>query len=184
MSKNAGPEAPSISIEGLPADLTAARMTTGEAAELLVLQRCCWVDEALANNTLDIAALHDSLEDVRRTIDDHLTIGVRLGDRLIASVQGRQRGRTWYIGRLMVAPDQRGRGIAAGLLRHVERQGAAATTGLELSTGARSFANLDFYERHGFRRIPGGPTGVVTLTKPAAVTAGTTQPSTSSPSTP
>ena len=37
-----------------------------DAAELLVLQRCCWVDEAIANDTLDIGALHESLDDIRR----------------------------------------------------------------------------------------------------------------------
>ena len=42
------------------------RATAADAAELLVLQRCCWVEEALANQTLDIPALHESLDDQRR----------------------------------------------------------------------------------------------------------------------
>ena len=33
-----------------------------DAAELLVLQRCCRVDEAIANDTLDVPALHESLD--------------------------------------------------------------------------------------------------------------------------
>ena len=44
------------------------RATASDAAELLVLQRCCWVDEALANETLDIPAFHESLDDVRSWI--------------------------------------------------------------------------------------------------------------------
>lgn len=35
-----------------------------DAAEILVLQRCCWVEEAKAKDTLNIPALHESLEDV------------------------------------------------------------------------------------------------------------------------
>lgn len=33
-------------------------------AELVVLQRCCWVQEAILNNTLNIPALHESAVDV------------------------------------------------------------------------------------------------------------------------
>ena len=49
------------------------RAAPDDAAELLVLQRCCWVDEAIANETLDIGALHESLDDVRRWLDEWST---------------------------------------------------------------------------------------------------------------
>ncbi len=42
-----------------------AAATEHDAAELLVLQRCCWVQEAVVNDTLEIPALHETLEDVR-----------------------------------------------------------------------------------------------------------------------
>ena len=41
------------------------RRRPGDAGELLTLQRACWVQEALANDSLaDIPALHESLDDV------------------------------------------------------------------------------------------------------------------------
>src|SRR5215472_10524386 len=80
------------------------RAVPEDGPELLVLQRCCWVDEALANETLDIGALHEWLDDVRRWIDEWTTWCVRLSGRLIGAVRARQEGTTWEIGRLMVAP--------------------------------------------------------------------------------
>ncbi|HSS08793.1 MAG TPA: hypothetical protein VLL25_02845, partial [Acidimicrobiales bacterium] len=46
------------------------RAVQNDAAELLVLQRCCWVDEAIANETLEIAALYETLDEVRQWVDE------------------------------------------------------------------------------------------------------------------
>ena len=93
-----------------------------DAAELLVLQRCCWVDEALANDTLDIAALHESLDDVRAWLDEWATWCVRIGGRLVGAVRARRFGESWEIGRLMVAPDLGGQGLGRWLLAYAETQ--------------------------------------------------------------
>ena len=79
--------------EGLPIDGgVLSRAGPDDAAELLVLQRCCWVEEALANDTLDIAALHESLDDVRAWLDEWATWCVRIGARLVGAVRARQEG--------------------------------------------------------------------------------------------
>ena len=96
------------------------RATRDDAAELLVLQRCCWVDEAIANATLEIGALHESLDDVRAWIESWATWCVRVGGRLVGAVRARREGATWEIGRLMVAPDIAGRGLGRWLLRLAE----------------------------------------------------------------
>ena len=95
-----------------------------DAAELLVLQRCCWVEEAIANDLLDIAALHESLDDVRAWIDEWTTWCVRVGPRLVGAVRAKREGDTWEIGRLMVAPDLAGQGLGGWLLRYAEAAGA------------------------------------------------------------
>lgn len=82
-----------------------------DAAELLVLQRCCWVQEALANDTLD-----EVLEWGRTW----LTLVGRLDHRLVTAVRARSVGCTWQISRLMVAPDLAGRGVGSWLLSTVE----------------------------------------------------------------
>ena len=140
-----------------------------DAAELLVLQRCCWVEEAIANETLDIPALHESLDDVRAWIDDWSTWCVRLDGRLVGAVRARQEGSAWDIGRLMVAPDLAGRGLGRWLLGFAEAQAPAGVDTIVLFTGARSVRNIAMYERAGFRRTGApAPPDAVALEKPAA----------------
>lgn len=80
-----------------------------DTAELLVLQRCCWVSEAFANDTLDIPPLRETLDDIRDWVGSWTVLTMRDGPRLIAAVRGRLVGETWEIGRLMVARSGRSR---------------------------------------------------------------------------
>ncbi len=62
----------------------------GDAGELLTLQRACWVQEALANDSLaDIPALHESLDDVLAWMRTWSTWVVRSEGRLVGAVRGR-----------------------------------------------------------------------------------------------
>ena len=138
-----------------------------DAAELLVLQRCCWVEEAIANDLLDIAALHESLDDVRAWIDDWATWCVRVGPRLVGAVRAKRVGDIWEIGRLMVAPDLAGQGLGGWLLRYAEAEAPDDVATIALFTGARSTRNIGMYERAGFRRTGApAPPGAVSLLKP------------------
>jgi ribosomal protein S18 acetylase RimI-like enzyme len=142
------------------------RASPGDAPELLVLQRCCWVDEAIANDTLDIPALHETLEDVRAWLDDWTTWCVRAAGRLVGAVRARQEGSSWEIGRLMVAPDLAGRGLGGWLLRLAEDRAPADVGSITLFTGSQSARNIAMYERAGFRRTPApAPAGAVRLVK-------------------
>jgi GNAT superfamily N-acetyltransferase len=142
------------------------RAVTADAGELLVLQRCCWVDEAIANDTLDIAALHESVDDVRAWIDEWETWCIRLSGRLIGAVRAHRVGSSWEIGRLMVAPDLGGQGLGRWLLQHAETQAPADADTLTLFTGARSTRNITMYERAGYHLTVGGaPPGAVNLVK-------------------
>jgi len=133
------------------AELSIVPATTEDAAEVLVLQRCCWVTEAIANATLDIPALHEELDDVLAWIPTAWI--VREGGRLIGGVRATLDDGAWHIGRLMVAPDRRGEGIGGGLLRHAETAAPEGADRFALFTGARSLRNLGMYERAGYRRV-------------------------------
>lgn len=138
------------------------RASVLDAAELLVLQRCCWVAEAVANETLDIPPLHESLDDVRAWLEDWSTWCLRADGRLVGAVRARGEGPTWEIGRLMVAPDLSGRGIGRWLLRHAETQAPGGIDTITLFTGASSVRNIAMYERAGYRRTgePAPPNAV------------------------
>lgn len=131
--------------------LSLAPAAAHDAAELLVLQRCCWTQEAMVNDTLDIPALHETLDDVRAWAANWQVWTVRQHGRLVAAVRARATGPIWQIGRLMVAPDLAGQGIGRWLLAHAENQAPPATSAFALVTGAHSARNINLYQRAGYR---------------------------------
>lgn len=144
----------------------------GDAGEILTLQRACWVQEALDNDTLDIPALRESLADVEDSLDEWTYFVVRVQGRLVGAVRGRLAAHgdatVWDIGRVMVAPDLQGRGLGRALLEHIQAAAAPEASAYVLFTGLRSAANQRMYRRAGFRLrkdLP-APPGAVILTKP------------------
>lgn len=130
-------------------ELTEARPE--DCPELLVLQRCCWVQEAVLNDTLDIPALHETLEDIRDWTKTWSVWVLREEHRLVGAVRARLEGDRWELGRLMVAPDLAGRGLGRRLLEHAEAHAPAEARWFALFTGARSTRNITLYQRAGYR---------------------------------
>jgi tRNA (guanine37-N1)-methyltransferase len=149
-------------------DLDVRLATPADAGELLTLQLACWVPEALANDSLEVPALQEDLDAVRAWLPEWTTFVVHAGPRLVGAVRCRLEGEVWDIGRLMVAPDLRGRGLGRWLLEHAEQAAPPGATRVSLFTGARSAANLRMYRRAGYRREREQPDepGVVRLGKP------------------
>ncbi len=144
--------------------------TAGDAAELSTLQRACWVSEAIANASLDIPPLTESLQAVRQGLREWRTWVVRDSGRLVGSVRGRRSAQdpsTWEVSRLMVAPDLQGRGIGRALLAFAEGAAPEDARTLWLNTGRGSADNLRMYKKAGYRIGPGEGTfpGTVDLTK-------------------
>lgn len=172
----------SVPVDALAAVLPGsivALFETGDLAELVVLQRCCWVSEAILNSTLDVPALHETHDEVMAWAGSWTTLVVRLQGRLVAGVRGRQEGTRWEIGRLMVAPDLADRGIGATLLSLIESLAPDGVSDFTLFTGAKSVRNIALYERAGYRLTPGPNPGspghidgAVHLTKPGVTVSG------------
>ena len=140
-----------------------------DAAQLLTLQRACWVAEAQDNAMLFLPALTETFDDVVEGLRGWVTWMLWAGHRLVGSVRGRQVGHTWEIGRLMVAEDLRGRGLGRALLDQIEKTAPADITDFTLFTGAKSVGNLRRYRKAGYRAAAGGEPGVVRLSKPRGV---------------
>ncbi|WP_051165778.1 GNAT family N-acetyltransferase [Amycolatopsis orientalis] len=143
------------------ADAQLSEAHPSDAAELLVLQRCCWVPEAIANDTFEVPALHEDLDTVRGWIETARTWTIRLGGRLVAAVRARLEEDRWEIGRLMVAPDLAGQGLGRWLLAFAEQQAPPEASSLVLYTGAGSERNLTMYRRAGYQMTepPANPLG-------------------------
>jgi tRNA (guanine37-N1)-methyltransferase len=154
-----------LTVAGVDLDLRSA--VPADAGELLTLQLACWVEEARANPGVDIPPLRETLEDVSAWLREWTTLVVRASGRLVGAVRGRLVGDTWDVGRLMVAPDLRGRGLGRELLSRAEAAAPPDARRLSLFTGVGSAANLRMYQRAGYRRDPVQPseTGVVHLSK-------------------
>lgn len=140
-----------------------------DAAEVTVLQRCCWVDEALANDTLALPALRESPQDVRAWLTRWCATGLWRDGRLLGLVRTRRVGAEWHVGRLGVAPDLRGQGVGRWLLRFAESAADRDCDRVVLFTGAESHGNIALYESEGYRREPSaGEDGAVRLVKRTA----------------
>ena len=151
--------------------------TLGDVAELLVLQRACWVREGLAaQGRWVVPPLVEELDDVAAGVQEWTTYAVRARSadgspgRLVGSVRGRVRPvdpTCWEVGRLMVAPDLQGRGLGRELLALGESPAPASVSSYWLTTGLLEERNQRFYKRAGYRLAPGEPTypGAVDLTK-------------------
>lgn len=171
----------SVPVDALAAVLpgsTVGLFEPGDLAELVVLQRCCWVSEAILNSTFDIPALHEMHDEVMAWASTWTTLTARLQGRFFAAVSGRQAGTNWEIGRLMVAPDLAGRGVGSTLLDVIESLAPGGISGFTLFTGAKSVRNIALYERAGYGLTtaidpdsPGQINGTVYLTKLRAASA-------------
>ncbi|MBC9821485.1 tRNA (guanosine(37)-N1)-methyltransferase TrmD [Terrabacter sp. MAHUQ-38] len=153
------------SLAGTAVEIAAA--TPGDVPELHVLMRACWVQEAVANDTLDIPALRESLDDVRASLDTTQTWVARSAGRLVGAVRTSRHDDDWFIGRLCVAPDLQGRGLGRRLLEHAEATAPDGIRTFSLNTGAKSADNLRMYKKAGYRLVdaPAPIPGAVTLVK-------------------
>lgn len=136
----------------------------GDAGELLVLQRCCWVTEQQDNPDVRIEPLHEDLATVRGWLGEWSVLVARSAGRLVGAVRMRRDGDVWHIGRLMVAPDLQGVGLGRRLLAAAEEAAPGEVASYEMFTGAGSERNQRLYKRAGYRVQPAGP-GTVRLTK-------------------
>ncbi|MFC7361556.1 tRNA (guanosine(37)-N1)-methyltransferase TrmD [Nocardioides astragali] len=160
---------PTGAVTGLP-DLDVRPAVPADAGELYTLQRACWLQELEANPGVDIPALRESLDDVRRGLGEWTVMVARepVSGRLVGAVRGRvDRHGEWDIGRIMVAPDLQGRGLGRALLELVEALAPPEVATYVLFTGAGSTDNLRMYKKAGFRLRPDrkAPPGAVVLTK-------------------
>jgi tRNA (guanine37-N1)-methyltransferase len=161
---------PATGLVGALADLDVRPAVHADAGELYTLQRACWLQELEANPGVEIPALRESLDDVRRGLGEWTVMVARepTSGRLVGAVRGRVDPHgEWDIGRVMVAPDLQGRGLGRALLELVEALAPADVTTYVLFTGAGSTDNLRMYKKAGFRLRADrkAPPGAVVLTK-------------------
>ena len=118
--------------------------------DILDLQYLAYQSEARLFNNMDIPPLKQTLEDVF----NEYKIGIILKaldekGKIIGSVRGYLEDGTVYIGKLMVHPQDQGRGIGTKLLLSIEKEFPGYR--YELFTSTKSKRNIELYEKQGYK---------------------------------
>jgi ribosomal protein S18 acetylase RimI-like enzyme len=146
-----------------------------DAGEVLTLQRAAYVTEAQSHDDLQLPPLTQGLADLQEELgcSSVQAWGIRNGDgRLVAAVRVAVIDGSAQVNRLVVAPDQQGRGLGSALLAHAEGQLGGDVATVELFTGEYSTANLRLYRRVGYQethRTSAGTYDLVHMSKVRAV---------------
>lgn len=147
------------------------RIVEAESSDLpaiLELQYLAYQSEAELLGNWDIPPLKQTLAEVEADArQGPILKAVNAEGEIIGSVRGRIEGRTLFIGKLMVHPGWRRRGLGGRLLRAIEAQ--APGRRYELFTSSLSLGNLRLYEGLGYVRFkessPGANPGLIYLEK-------------------
>jgi ribosomal protein S18 acetylase RimI-like enzyme len=123
-----------------------------DAPEILALQKRAYLSEAKRYNDFSIPPMTQTEAELAEDFSRKTFLKAMEGGRIIGAVNGFITGDRCRIGRLMVHPDFRGRGIGTRLLAAVEARFGDART-WELFTGELSLENVRLYERLGYRII-------------------------------
>lgn len=138
-------------VGGVPiGDVRIERAGVADAGEILTAQRAAYVTEAQRHGDPFLPPLVESLDQLRKAIGEAIVLKATAGRRLVGAVRGRFNDRTCLIGRLVVVPDQQGRGIGSALLRAIENEAAGRADTLVLFTGHLSDGNIRLYRRLGY----------------------------------
>ena len=121
-----------------------------DAAEILALQKIAYQSEARLNDDGTIPPLTQTLAEIEAEFTLKRFLKALRERRIVGSVRAALESGTCRIGRLIVHPDDQGKGIGSRLLAGIERAFPEARR-FEVFTGTRSTANIGFYEKRGYR---------------------------------
>lgn len=114
------------------------------------MQRLAFRSEAAIYDDYTIAPLMQSIEGVIADLQKQTALKVAMDNMTVGSVRGYVQGDTGYIGRLIVHPEYRNRGIGTRLMGAIEQHLKQAKC-FELFTGHKSEGNIRLYEKLGYR---------------------------------
>lgn len=121
----------------------------GDLPEILKLQYLAYQSEADLFGTKDIPPLKQTLEEVVAEYEQGIILKLQDHDKIIGSVRAKQNNDTVFIGKLMVHPDYRRRGLGKILLFKIER--VYPNKRYELFTSTISLSNIRLYESVGYK---------------------------------
>lgn len=127
-----------------------SRATIEDAQAILALQRVAYQCEAQRYNDYGLPPLTETLTELRCEFDRSIFLKAVGEDGICGSVRARDDGTTCFVGRLIVHPTCRRRGIATRLMAEIEACFPDVVR-FELFTGCKSQGNLQLYDKLGYR---------------------------------
>jgi len=118
--------------------------------EILALQKLAYISEAEIYNDYNISPLLQTLEDVKKEYTDKTFLKAVESGKIVGSVRANAQDGTCYIGKLIVHPDYRNRGIGTRLMKEIEARFDNCMR-YELFTGEKSEKNIYLYKKLGFK---------------------------------
>jgi ribosomal protein S18 acetylase RimI-like enzyme len=126
------------------------RADSADAAEILALQKIAYQSEALLYDDWMIPPLTQTLAQIEAEFATLFFLKAVQENRIIGSVRASLDSGTCLIGRLIVHPDYRRKGLGARLMGKIE-EGFSASERFELFTGSKSADNIRLYQRLGYK---------------------------------
>jgi ribosomal protein S18 acetylase RimI-like enzyme len=127
-------------------ELTIAAADVRDAGQILDLQYLCYQTEAELYDDYAIPPLTQNLASLLAEYETRQILAAKLADEVVGSVRGRLADDACAIGRLIVHPRVRRRGIGTRLMHEIEKHFSDAVR-YELFTGHLSEGNLRLYGR-------------------------------------
>jgi GNAT superfamily N-acetyltransferase len=126
------------------------RATVEDAQAILALQRLAYQCEAERYDDYSLPPLTETLSELQREFDRSVFLKAIGEDGICGSVRAHDNGTACLIGRLIVHPTYRRRGIATRLMAEIEACFPHVAR-YELFTGCKSQGNLQLYDKLGYR---------------------------------
>lgn len=125
------------------------RATKDDLKEILALQHMAYQSEAELFKNKDIPPLKETLDELTEEFKNGVILKLVCdNNRIIGSVRAHSQEDTAYIGKLMVHPDCRRRGLGTKLLMEIERYFPKKR--YELFTSTKSIDNIRLYQNAGY----------------------------------
>ena len=130
-------------------DIIIQKAEYDDLSEILELQYLAYQSEADLFGSRDIPPLKQTLDEVISEYNEGIILKIQYNGAIIGSVRAKLKNETVFIGKLMVHPDFRRRGLGKKLLLEIECYFSQKR--YELFTSSRSKDNIRLYESLGYK---------------------------------